>query len=79
VEWLLPYNTLINTGDFMETLWDTIHRDLTRMGAFSDYKVDSIELANHLDQLYGNIEELKIQISQLKEELKSEIRQLKDE
>jgi hypothetical protein len=49
------------------------------MGALSEYKVDIIELANHLDQLYGNIEELKIQISQLKEELKSEIRQLKDE
>jgi hypothetical protein len=49
------------------------------MGALSEYKVDSIELANHLEQLYDNIEELKIQISQLKEEFKSEIRQLKDE
>ena len=50
----------------METLWDTIHRDLTDNGSLSTYKVDVKELTNHLDQLYSKIEELEYEIRQLK-------------
>jgi hypothetical protein len=52
----------------METLWDTIHRDLTDNGSLSVYKVDVKELTNHLDQLYSKIEELESEIRQLKGE-----------
>jgi prefoldin subunit 5 len=52
----------------METLWDTIHRDLTDNGSLSTYKVDVKELTNHLDQLYSKIEELESEIRQLKGE-----------
>jgi prefoldin subunit 5 len=50
----------------METLWDTIHRELTDNGSLSTYKVDVKELTNHLDQLYSKIEELESEIRQLK-------------
>jgi chaperonin cofactor prefoldin len=50
----------------METLWDTIHRELTDNGFLSTYKVDVKELTNHLEQLYSEIEELKSEIRQLK-------------
>jgi prefoldin subunit 5 len=49
----------------METLWDTIHRDLTDNGSLSVYKVDVKELTNHLDQLYSKIEELESEIAKL--------------
>jgi hypothetical protein len=52
----------------METLWNTIHRDLTDNGSLSTYKVDVKELTNHLDQLYSKIEELECEIRQLKGE-----------
>jgi hypothetical protein len=52
----------------METLWNTIHRDLTDNGSLSTYKVDVKELTNHLEQIYDVIEELRSEIRQLKGE-----------
>jgi hypothetical protein len=51
----------------METLWDSIHRDLTDNGSLSTYKVDVGELTDHLYQLYSKIEELETEIRQLKD------------
>jgi hypothetical protein len=46
----------------METLWDSIHRDLT-----GNESVDVRELTDHLHQLYSKIEELETEIRQLKD------------
>ena len=52
----------------METLWNTIHRELTDNGSLPEYKVNVGELTNLLDQLYSEIEELKSEIRNLKGE-----------